>query len=226
MSSNTIDLIGLPLSPVDSTGADKVLPVEDGSIVSADSGREMILLEQIEDDPDISQASLAAQLGVAVGTVNWHLKRLISKGYVKVKRLQRRKLRYIITPAGISYRARLTVHYIETSLRLYRRTREQVRELLGEVRQAGYSSVRLVVMPVEPGVGGAQSASDIADICRLTCLEDGIQVVMETATEPPCRSLPALEVRGMKVSLVAADKSPAESKFPAENEFPMEADKR
>jgi DNA-binding MarR family transcriptional regulator len=51
--------------------------------------RELILLEEIEHDPDVSQASLAAQLGVAVGTVNWHLKRLIAKGYIKVKRAQR-----------------------------------------------------------------------------------------------------------------------------------------
>jgi DNA-binding MarR family transcriptional regulator len=80
---------------------------------SPDPNREMILLEQIEFDPDITQASLASQLGVAVGTVNWHLKRLIAKGYVKVKRAQRRKLRYIITPEGIAFRARLTVNYSE-----------------------------------------------------------------------------------------------------------------
>ncbi len=71
--------------------------------------REMILLEQIENDPNITQASLATQLGVAVGTVNWHLKRMIAKGYVKVKRAERRKLRYIITPEGITFRTRLTV---------------------------------------------------------------------------------------------------------------------
>ncbi|MCI0773728.1 MAG: winged helix-turn-helix transcriptional regulator, partial [Chloroflexi bacterium] len=73
--------------------------------------RERILLEEIERDPDTTQATLARKLGVAVGTVNWHVKRLIAKGYVKVKRAERRKLRYIITPEGISLRARLTVAY-------------------------------------------------------------------------------------------------------------------
>jgi DNA-binding MarR family transcriptional regulator len=86
---------------------------------SPDPNRETILLEKIEFDPDITRASLASlaslasQLGVAVGTVNWHLKRLIAKGYIKVKRAQRRKLRYIITPEGIAFRARLTVNYSE-----------------------------------------------------------------------------------------------------------------
>ena len=64
----------------------------------------MALLEQIERDPDVTQASLATQLDVAVGTVNWHIKRMIAKGYVKVKRAERRKLRYIITPEGIAFR--------------------------------------------------------------------------------------------------------------------------
>src|SRR4030066_1971943 len=109
----------------------------------ADSDREMALLEQIERDPDLTQASLAALLGVAVGTVNWHLKRLIAKGYVKVKRAQRKKLRYIITPEGLAFRARLTINYIETSMRLYRRTRQQIRDLLGEVQKSGLDYVRI-----------------------------------------------------------------------------------
>jgi DNA-binding MarR family transcriptional regulator len=153
-----------------------------------DSDRELILLEQIERDPDVTQASLASQLGVAVGTVNWHLKRLIDKGYVKVKRAQRRKLRYIITPEGIALRARLTVNYIETSLRLYRRTRQRVRELLTEVQQAGYQQVSIT------GDG------DIADICRLTCLEQGIAILDDG-------QLPTLEVHGTKVHLHIAEKS-------------------
>ena len=153
-----------------------------------DPDRELILLAQSERDPDVTQASLASQLGVAVGTVNWHLKRLVAKGYVKVKRAQRRKLRYIITPEGIAFRARLTVNYIETSMRLYRRTRQRVRELLAEAQQAGYRQVSI------------QGDGDIADICRLTCLEQGI-TIMEDG------QLPTLEVHGTKVQLRIAEKS-------------------
>jgi DNA-binding MarR family transcriptional regulator len=146
------------------------------------------LLEQIELDPDVSQASLAAQLGVAVGTVNWHIKRLISKGYVKVKRAQRRKLRYIITPEGLAFRARLTVNYIETSMRLYRKTRIRVRELLTEIRLEGYDQVHI------------EGEGDIAEICRLTCLEQGIKVV-EKYSNPGSTYMPVLDVQGTKVLL-------------------------
>lgn len=148
--------------------------------------RELILLEQIENDPDVTQATLASQLGVAVGTVNWHLKRLVAKGYVKVKRAQRRKLRYIITPEGIAFRARLTVKYVENQMRLYRNTRERVKQLLEEVRKSGYSSVRIT------GDG------EIAEICRLTCLEQNVQVVEDRAT-------PVLVVKGWKVYLRWSD---------------------
>jgi DNA-binding MarR family transcriptional regulator len=159
--------------------------------MNTEPAREMGLLEQIESDPDVTQASLAAQLGVAVGTVNWHLKRLIAKGYVKVKRAERRKLRYIITPEGIALRARLTVDYIEQSLILYRHTRQKVRELLAEVRQAGFDSVR-IVGDVEGNV------VDISDICRLTCLEQGIKIMEDGNT-------PRLEVCGLKVFLHIGD---------------------
>jgi DNA-binding MarR family transcriptional regulator len=153
-----------------------------------DPARELILLEEIEHDPDVTQANLAAQLGVAVGTVNWHLKRLVAKGYVKVKRAQRRKLRYIITPEGIAFRARLTINYIETSMRLYRRTRLRVRELLTEVKGAGYDRVII------------QGDGDIADICRLTCLEQGIAVIENGGA-------PVLEVHGTKVHLLLEEKA-------------------
>ncbi len=152
-----------------------------------DPARDILLLEKIEDDPDVTQASLADLLGVAVGTVNWHLRRLIEKGYVKVKRAQRRKLRYIITPEGIAFRARLTINYIEQSMRLYRRTRQRVLELLSEVQRAGYRSVRI------------DGQGDIAEVCRLTCLEQGIAVSDDGA-------LPILQIDGTKVRLQIDEK--------------------
>ena len=147
-----------------------------------DTARQLALLENIERDPDVTQASLATQLGVAVGTINWHLKRLIEKGFIKIKRAERKKLRYIITPEGITLRARLTVDYIEQQFNLYRRTRKRVQEHLEHVRKAGFERVRLV------GEG------DVADICKLTCLEQHIAIV-------PDGKAPMLEVRGLKVLL-------------------------
>jgi DNA-binding MarR family transcriptional regulator len=144
--------------------------------------RELTLLENIENDPDVNQSTLATQLGVAVGTVNWHLKRLIAKGAVKVKRAERKKLRYIITPEGIALRARLAVDYVERSFSIYRKTRQRVKEHLAKIRGAGFDRVRIV------GKG------DVADVCKLTCIEQGVAIVND-------KNVPTIQVDGFKVTL-------------------------
>lgn len=147
-----------------------------------DNLRELSLLEEIELDPDVNQSTLATQMGVAVGTVNWYIKRLIAKGAVKVSRAERKKLRYIITPAGLALRARLAVNYVEHSLTLYRKTRQRVKEHISQVRRAGHTRIQI------------RGEGDVADICRLTCLEQGMAVVEE-------KDVPALVLDGHKVKL-------------------------
>jgi DNA-binding MarR family transcriptional regulator len=149
---------------------------------SSEATRELALLEHIESNPDVTQASLAAQLGVAVGTVNWHLKRMIAKGYVKIKRAERKKLRYIITPEGIALRALLTVDYIEQQFLLYRNTRQRVREHLEQIKAAGFEEASI------------HGEGDVADICRLSCLEQGVAVTTDD-------NAPVLEVVGPRVFL-------------------------
>lgn len=144
------------------------------------SHRDLTLLEQIEQDPDVTQASLADQIGVAVGTVNWHLKRLIAKGYVKVQRTTRRKLRYIITPEGIALRARLTIDFIQSSFKLYRLVRQRMASALLQVKQAGYDRIRL------------DGDGDVADVCRLICLEQGVDIVED-------QDVPFLKIHGLKM---------------------------
>ena len=150
--------------------------------LTPDNNRDLIILEQLEKDPDTTQAGLATHLGVAIGTINWHLKRLIAKGYVKARRVERRKLSYIITPEGISLRAYMTLDYIQNSFRLYRLVRERMNEQLIIVRQNGYRCIRL------------DGDGDVADVCRLTCLEQGIEITER-------KDAPVLRVENLKVIL-------------------------
>lgn len=138
------------------------------------------ILEIIEKEPDANQATLANRLDVAVGTVNWHLKRLIAKGYIKVKRAERKKLKYIITPEGIALRAHLTMNYIQTSFQLYRLVRQRMVEAIHLVKQAGFTRVRL------------EGDGDVGDVCRLTCIEQGVEVVDDP-------NAPAMVVKDLKI---------------------------
>lgn len=142
--------------------------------------RDLVILEQIQKNPDATQATLATQLGVAVGTINWHIKRLVAKGYVKVRRAERRKLRYLITPEGLALRAHLTLDYIQNSFRLYRLVRQRVVDQVQNIRKAGYQKVRL------------EGDGDVADVCRLTCLEQGVDII-ETG------DVPLLKIQDLKV---------------------------
>ena len=76
-------------------------------------------------------------------------------------------------------RAHLTVDFIEQQFNLYRNTRQRVKAHLKQVQQSGYNTVRLV------GDG------DVADVCRLTCLEQGISITTD-------KEQPVIEVDGLK----------------------------
>ena len=137
---------------------------------------ELHILEEIERNPDTTQATLAAQLGVAVGSVNWYVKRLITKGYVKVTHLQRRKLHYFLTPSGLALKVKLTRSYMDVSLRTYRELREAANQTLAEVRRSGYTTVC---------VDGDDEATEIL---RLTCLEQGMKLGAKSLRIPALRA--------------------------------------
>ena len=141
--------------------------------------RELRILEALEGNPDATQAGLAAQLGVAVGSVNWYLKRLIRKGFVKAKQMERRRLKYFVTPEGLALKARLTKEYMEVSLRVYRELRQAARETVGEVLDRGYERVALD--------GGGEAM----EIFRLTCLEHGVALAKGHES-----GVPAVSVEG------------------------------
>ena len=128
------------------------------------STADLTILEQIEKEPDTTQATLAESVGVAVGTINWHLKRLIAKGYVKVKRAERKKLKYIITPEGIALRARLLVDYIQSSMELYRLVRDRSLKAIKSIKKKGIDTIRL------------EGDGEVAEILKLTCHEQGIYI--------------------------------------------------
>ncbi len=156
--------------------------------------RELRILEHLADEPDITQPTLAAKLGLAVGTVNWYVKRLVAKGYVKVTRLQRKRLRYLLTPAGLTEKSKLTVAYVEQSMSVYRMTRKRTQDLVRRAQQAGCAAV------VVDGSG------DLADVVRLTCMEQGVAVV------DPAHGVgaPVLRISGLRVELLA-EHLPADS---------------
>src|SRR4051812_42552228 len=92
-------------------------------------GRHMrgILLE-LESGEAVSQRRLSDRLGIALGLTNLLLRRVIAKGWVKVVHVQRNRVRYLLTPAGIAAKVHLTREYLEGTLHFYADARERVAE--------------------------------------------------------------------------------------------------
>lgn len=178
------------MSPHTAMNDPKPIPVE----------HNLQLLEAIDQNPQVTQADLAAQLGVAVGTINWYVKRLIARGSIKIRRMQRRRLLYLITPRGMAEKSRLAALYMQASFQVYRRARAQATQLLAEARQAGYEQILI------------EGDGELAEICRLTCLEQGMPIRQCGDNQ----ALPILRSEGMSLKLI----------FPLNPELPHSLSKR
>lgn len=127
--------------------------------------RELKALEELAANPTLTQRRLASQLEVALGLANLMLRRLVKKGYVEVVNTRKNRLQYLITPRGITEKTRLTYEYMEYSLHLYRRVREELKTSLSRILHAGGANVVLL------GTG------EIAEIAYLTLKELGLNLV-------------------------------------------------
>ena len=127
--------------------------------------REFRLLEAISKDEGVTQATLADKLGMAVGSVNWYVKRLIGRGYLKATRMDRTRLRYNLTPEGMAAFTHNATQYMRDSLRIYRDFRSQAQKAVTNLKGMGIDAVCL------------QGHDEIIDIMRLTCIEAGIELL-------------------------------------------------
>ncbi len=150
----------------------------------SENERELKLLEALAEAPGARQIDLAARGGLAGGTVNWHLKHLAAKGLIKVQRIGQWRWHYILTPQGLTEKAKLTAAYVQISMELYRQTRARALELLAELRRAGYDRVHLA------------GAGELLEICRLTCLEQGIHIASDQH-----QNLPLIRQEGRELRL-------------------------
>lgn len=125
---------------------------------------EYALLDEIAQDSMVTQANLSDRLGIAVGSVNWYIKRLIHRGWVKVSHLDRTRLKYDLTPEGMKVFTQRALSYARDSLKVYGNFREKAKALVAELQQQGVDNVYL------------NGDDETMDILRLTCIEAGIEV--------------------------------------------------
>jgi DNA-binding MarR family transcriptional regulator len=152
--------------------------------MDVESRRELTVLDAVARDQHITQRSLAAKLGIALGLTNIYLKRLIRKGYIKCINVQSNRLLYLITPQGIAEKSRLTYEFMDYSLHLYREVRQHLSEVLRPCKDDGHQRIAVF------GTGEA------AELAYLSLREQGLEPVAIFETEAGGTFL-GMPVRGL-----------------------------
>jgi len=95
------------------------------------------LFKALEANPGASQRELAHELGVSLGKVNYCLKALIEKGWVKAgnftKNPNKLGYAYLLTPAGVEEKASVTTRFLKRKVEEYEQIQQEIEQLRKEV---------------------------------------------------------------------------------------------
>ena len=129
------------------------------------SYKELRALEEIDQNPELTQRQLSRKMGVALGVGNLLLKNLAKKGYIKVTHLSWKRWIYVVTPKGMTRKLNLTLAYIESFLGHYRRVRKILKENLNSLTLNKESRVAII------GTG------ELAELAYLALLDIGVEEI-------------------------------------------------
>jgi predicted transcriptional regulator len=94
--------------------------------------KEMAIISAIGDQNMSDQRAIAYRAGISLGLTNLLIIRLIKKGYIKTKQLNKRKLHYLLTPKGFSEKARKSYLYTQKSIALIRSIKHRLATMIQE----------------------------------------------------------------------------------------------
>ena len=88
------------------------------------------ILRLLQEDPDMTQREIAAKLGLSASGLNYCLKALIDKGWVKVQNFSRSKNKfgyiYVLTPQGLAEKALLTGRFLKRKIQEYEALKAEI----------------------------------------------------------------------------------------------------
>lgn len=162
------------------------------------------LMQEIENDSELTQRGLSQRLGVALGLTNQYLKHVITKGWVRVSQVAPRRIAYFLTPQGFQEKSRMVSGYLKNSLTMYREARVECEMLAKDFCAAGWNKIAVV------GKG------DIADIAMLVLKSEGLQpehntiesdfstvkVILVADMEHPQQTYEDLRARAPKANII------------------------
>ena len=97
------------------------------------------ILRLLHDNPELTQRELGERVGISLGAVNYCLRALIERGLVKASNFSRSPNKlgyaYVLTPAGITEKAKLTRDFLQRKLDEFQILQQEIRDLSGDLRR-------------------------------------------------------------------------------------------
>ena len=97
------------------------------------------LLRKLETNPEYTQRQLSREMGASLGKINYCMKKLIEKGWVKLSNFSHNPNKvsymYLLTPKGIEQKTRLTFEFLKIKIEEYEILIEEINMLQQDVNQ-------------------------------------------------------------------------------------------
>ena len=91
------------------------------------------ILRKLQNSPNSTQREIAKDLGFSLGKLNYCLRALRQKGYIKFKNFKKNKNKinyiYILTPKGIETRLKLTIKFMKRKFIEYDELKKEIKKL-------------------------------------------------------------------------------------------------
>jgi len=99
------------------------------------------LLEEIEQNNNVSQRNLSNKLGIALGLVNTYIKLLVKKGYIRVANFPKSRYTYLLTPDGMAEKSRLVYKHLSYFNNLFKTVRKDALRLFQQLESEGVKKI-------------------------------------------------------------------------------------
>jgi DNA-binding MarR family transcriptional regulator len=99
--------------------------------------RDLQFLEEIQQNPRVSQRELSNKFGIALGVTNACIKRMARRGLIRLKGFPPRRIAYYLTPKGFAEKAKLTLHFFSYNIQHYAEMKKVISRRLVEMQEDG-----------------------------------------------------------------------------------------
>jgi len=102
--------------------------------------REFELVNILGKELDRNQRDLSQLMNLSLGQTNMLIRRLVSKGYIRMSQLNKRKVQYLLTPKGIAEKLRKSMKYALNTINSISLIKDNVKEILIRLKKEGHAN--------------------------------------------------------------------------------------